>query len=30
MPGFVRSSQGEGASMVDYNEKNAEYTNIEK
>ena len=30
MPGFVKSSQGEGASMIDFNEKNAEYTDIGK
>ena len=30
MPGFVKSSRGEGASMIDFNEKNAEYTDIAK
>jgi len=30
MPGFVKSSRGEGASMIDFNEKNAEYTDITK
>ena len=30
MPGFVKSSRGEGASMIDFNEKNAEYTDIDK
>lgn len=30
MPGFGKSSLGEGASMVDFNEKNANYTDITK
>ena len=30
MPGFVKSSRGEGASMIDFNEKNTEYTDIAK
>ena len=29
MPGFEKSSRGEGASMIDFNEKNANYTEIE-
>ena len=28
MPGFAKSSLGEGAKMIDYNEKNSAYTNI--
>jgi len=30
MPGFGKSSLGEGANMIDFNEKNANYTDIEK
>lgn len=30
MPGFAKSSLGEGANMIDFNEKNANYTDIAK
>jgi len=30
MPGFMKSSLGEGANMIDHNEKNSAYTNITK